>query len=555
MLTHLAHRKILFRWRRLHRSFAVFVQQSSDAHYLLRAMHVHSMKPVRTNSNTNKDQLSYLIPGLTDLELTYVKSQIRLILSCDSQTATNFRETYCEELKMPSLIGNKAYPPEHAFMRLLDLLDVCEIKDKANRKQGLLALLKKEKCHNTVNSTALQTILQRIIDWAHYGLADKRIFSEYVLTGPLEDQKRFEAAELNASRSSVILNSLLSTTKCTTYSDSDSKCISDDVAMPNDSNNNTEAVKNETIVGDVNALELLIQLNVADQLLHRDRDSTFRHRAICRGFLLNGLFEPNMCNSVPITVYYDMLTKIGFTNQEISEFFLLCFPGQHGSTILRLLSRRLRREFEWNPYRLVEEFHKRKEFVLNSKDSFCNGSTHIDLMIYMLQWHSVTRILSKSPKSVFRYRPKVGGQSRYLDVDAKIIPKTVMSDGVAAFLQNKVGLAGLRRIYGAYQFYGLYQKSHCIINLNFLEGEGFTLSQISRGAEVLMYNPTDLIEQVTALDQTSLDKNWRSRRTALAQVAYQIEKSQDFPNRRTSKKYCKPIFTRLVESRATAKSS
>ena len=63
----------------------------------------------------------------------------------------------------------------------------------------------------------------------------------------------------------------------------------------------------------------------------------------------------------------------------------------------------------------------------------------------------------------------MGGQSRYLDVDAKIIPKTVMSDGVAAFLQNKVGLAGLRRIYGAYQFYGLYQKSHCIINLNFLE--------------------------------------------------------------------------------------
>ena len=50
------------------------------------------------------------------------------------------------------------------------------------------------------------------------------------------------------------------------------------------------------------------------------------------------------------------------------------------------------------------------------------------------------------------------------------------------------------------------------------------MSQISRGAEVLMYDPTDLIKQVTALDQTNLDKNWRSRHTALAHVAYQIGK-------------------------------
>ena len=50
------------------------------------------------------------------------------------------------------------------------------------------------------------------------------------------------------------------------------------------------------------------------------------------------------------------------------------------------------------------------------------------------------------------------------------------------------------------------------------------MSQISRGAEVLMYDPTDLIKQVTTLDQTNLDKNWRSRHTVLAQVAYQIGK-------------------------------
>jgi len=463
--------------------------------------------------------LTYLMPGLSELEFNYVKSQTQLLLDLDLKSFSNDHPSMKEITQAHA--GNKKL----LLIRLNALMDLCEIKDK------MRSLLQNEFINtNKVDRHSpyfpqidrhcpyfLQKFSRRLLFWAH----NSRDLNELLPLMSKNKQKYVTAPRnrnclrtliydddrLNQLRNSYINNKLL-------HSQNEVATL----PLP------SHRKKVNSLEGHLHSLEALIQLNVVDRLLFETMHREVKRRLILRrGFLENILSIPSLSGYLSIPLYYKVLQQLQFSNQQISQ--TLCFtPRRH----LEKLCLVLRHTDDWDLEVFVQELTKRKQAVESLKKRLpSNEFTHYELIACLANFNDLMTKANKSQEGlrIVTY-PEFDTRTK-CDNTSKV--SFIMYPNMIHWLEHRIGQrVGVMRIIKTHLFIRLAEKDNMLGNLAYLEAEGFTSSQIGNGAEVLLYQHNKLVEAISKLDSSDPDKSWRNCSKALALVGYHIEAARDF---------------------------
>lgn len=460
--------------------------------------------------------LTYLVPGLSELEINYVNTQTQLLLNLDLES---FSRTYPEFGLMSPANNEKIMT-----LRLHALMDLCEIKDMKVRQHLLKIVLRWKNREDSSVLAHLHNFSRRLLFWAHNSsdmnelllLMSKRR-NYHVLNRGLYRARNYTSLRtliydddrLNQMRNTYITNKLLH--------------------GPNEDESLLFGGLLYSLKGIQHSLETLIQLNIVDRLLFDKLQPDMKSRLLLRkGFVIKMLCSPVFTAYLPMPIYYRILEQLQFSNQEISQ--LLCFSRPQ---LLENLSLLVRNTEHWNLREVVQELSARKQSVESIKARLANGFTHYDLFIYLIYYSKVMRV-ANSKTGRFRYQTTPWLDFKFIvdpgnrSIRTNFFNYNVYLDGLTARIG---GHLGAKRVIRAIVLSRTSLKENILVNLTYLEAEGFTPEQIGNGAEILLYEPSKLMTFMSQMDSRDMDKIWQRNLKALAFLCYYIEAADNFPMR------------------------